>query len=62
MSGSGFSYGPERIGQGRDSALEYIRQHPAMATDLETKIREALRGDDFVGLPATTESEDATEE
>jgi recombination protein RecA len=61
-SGSWFSYGPERIGQGRDSALEYIRQHPAMATDLETKIREALRGDDFVGLPTTAESEDATEE
>jgi recombination protein RecA len=61
-SGSWFSYGPERIGQGRDSALEYIRQHPAMATDLETKIREALRGDDFVGLPTTTESEDASEE
>jgi hypothetical protein len=33
-----------------------------MATDLETKIREALRGDDFVGLPTTAESEDATEE
>ena len=33
-SGSWFSYGTERIGQGRDSALEYIRQHPAMAADL----------------------------
>jgi recombination protein RecA len=61
-SGSWFSYGPERIGQGRDSALEYIRQHPAMSMDLEAKIREALHGDDFVGLPTSTESEDAPEE
>jgi recombination protein RecA len=61
-SGSWFSYGPERIGQGRDSALEYIRQHPAMAADLETKIREALHGDDFVGLPTSAEAEDAAEE
>jgi hypothetical protein len=50
-SGSWFSYGTERIGQGRDSALEYIRQNPTTAADIENKIREALRGDDFAGIP-----------
>ena len=59
-SGSWFSYGAERIGQGRDSALEYIRNNPTMSADIETKIREALRGDDFAGIPTTAEA--STEE
>ncbi|MBK8803908.1 MAG: recombinase RecA [Fibrobacteres bacterium] len=61
-SGSWFSYGSERIGQGRDSALEYIRNNPVMAADIESKIREALRGDDFAGLPTNVEAEDSAEE
>lgn len=62
-SGSWFSYGAERIGQGRDSALEYLRQNPNVATDVESRIREALKGDDFVGLPTELvgESEESTE-
>ncbi|HOX53390.1 MAG TPA: DNA recombination/repair protein RecA, partial [Fibrobacteria bacterium] len=61
-SGSWFSYGSERIGQGRDSALEYIKQNPTMAADIEAKIREALRGDDFVGLPTSLDDDSAEEE
>ena len=60
-SGSWFSYGTERIGQGRDSALEYIRQNPATAADIEAKIREALRGEDFAGIP-TSLAEDTAED
>lgn len=41
-SGSWFSYQEERIGQGRDNAKEYIRNHPEMLAELETKVREEL--------------------
>ena len=61
-SGSWFSYGTERIGQGRDSALEYIRNSPTIAADLEAKIREALRGDDFAGIPTASDESEASED
>jgi recombination protein RecA len=38
-SGSWFSYGSERIGQGRENAKSYLRQHPDTAADIEQKIR-----------------------
>ncbi|MBK8908830.1 MAG: recombinase RecA [Rhodospirillales bacterium] len=39
-SGSWFSYGSERIGQGRENAKTYLRDHPDMAAQIEAKIRE----------------------
>jgi recombination protein RecA len=47
-SGSWFSYGDERIGQGRENAKNYLREHEAMAMDIEDKIR-AAHGLDFDG-------------
>src|SRR5687767_11087940 len=41
-SGSFFSVGEERIGQGRNNAKAYLREHPEMAEDLEAKIYEAM--------------------
>jgi recombination protein RecA len=38
-SGSWFSYGSERIGQGRENSKSYLRQHPDTAADVEQKIR-----------------------
>ncbi|TCS63041.1 recombinase RecA [Varunaivibrio sulfuroxidans] len=38
-SGSWFSYSSERIGQGRENAKTYLREHPEMAQEIETKIR-----------------------
>ncbi len=38
-SGSWFSYGDERIGQGRENAKTFLRDHPAIAFDIEDKIR-----------------------
>jgi len=40
-SGTWFSYGGERIGQGREAAREFLKTHPAMARDIEAKIRDA---------------------
>ena len=42
-SGAWFSYGGERIGQGREAVRDYLKTHPAMAREIETKIREAVR-------------------
>jgi len=39
-SGSWFSYASERIGQGRENAKQYLRDHPQMVADIENKIRQ----------------------
>jgi recombination protein RecA len=45
-SGAWFSYGDERIGQGRENAKQFLRDHPEIAYDIEDKIR-AAHGLDF---------------
>ena len=40
-SGSWFSYNSQRIGQGRENAKTFLRDHPDMADEIERKIREA---------------------
>ncbi|HEV8244025.1 MAG TPA: recombinase RecA [Nitrospirales bacterium] len=42
-SGAWFSYGGERIGQGRDASRDYLKDHPVVAREIETKIREAAK-------------------
>jgi recombination protein RecA len=39
-SGSWFSYGEERIGQGRENAKRYLTEHPEAAAEIETKVLE----------------------
>src|ERR671915_339307 len=41
-SGSFFSYGDERLGQGRHNVKGYLRENPAVAGEIERKIYEAL--------------------
>ena len=38
-SGSWFSYKSERIGQGRENAKQFMRDHPEMAAEIEAAIR-----------------------
>ncbi len=45
-SGAWYAVGNERIGQGRDNAIEYLKQHPELLTDIEAQVREKL------GIPA----------
>ncbi|SFP25061.1 recombinase RecA [Tranquillimonas alkanivorans] len=45
-SGSWFSYGDERIGQGRENAKTFLRENSAIAIEIEDKIR-AAHGLDF---------------
>src|SRR5204862_7423573 len=41
-SGSFFSYGDERIGQGRNNAKGYLEENPEVAREIEPKVYEAL--------------------
>ncbi|NBQ27694.1 MAG: DNA recombination/repair protein RecA, partial [Rhodobacteraceae bacterium] len=45
-SGAWYSYGDERIGQGRENAKNYLRENQSVALDIEDKIR-AAHGLDF---------------
>ncbi|MFC4668865.1 recombinase RecA [Seohaeicola nanhaiensis] len=45
-SGAWYSYGDERIGQGRENAKQFLRDNPAIANEIEDKIR-ASHGLDF---------------
>ena len=40
-SGSWFSYGSQRIGQGRDNVREFLKQNPDIAADIEKAVRGA---------------------
>ncbi|MCG8378029.1 MAG: recombinase RecA, partial [Proteobacteria bacterium] len=41
-AGAWYSYGDERIGQGKDNVRTYLKENPDMTEELEAKIREAL--------------------
>ncbi|HNP50065.1 MAG TPA: recombinase RecA [Bacteroidia bacterium] len=42
-SGSWFSYGETKLGQGRDAVKQLLNDNPELAEELEMKIREALK-------------------
>jgi recombination protein RecA len=45
-SGAWFSYGDERMGQGRENSKNFLRENPTVAWEIEDKIR-AAHGLDF---------------
>jgi len=58
-SGSWYSYGDERIGQGRENAKTYLKSNPSVASEIEDKIR-AAHGLDFT-MPEGTPDDDVME-
>jgi len=60
-SGSWFSYDGQRIGQGRENAKTYLRQHPEVAQAIEKKVRENA-GILAAVLDGSKEDEDEDEE
>jgi recombination protein RecA len=44
-SGSFFSYGETRLGQGRNNSKEFLRQNPEMAAEIETQIYAKIEAD-----------------
>ncbi len=41
-SGAWYAYNGEKIGQGKDNARDFLREHPEMAREIENKIRDAV--------------------
>lgn len=41
-AGSWYSYGDNRIGQGKDNAQEFLREHPEIADEIEKRVRAIL--------------------
>jgi recombination protein RecA len=63
-SGSWFSYNSERVGQGRENAKTFLRENPAIADEIELKIREnagLVSGKMLEGKPDDDEDDDNIE-
>ena len=56
-SGAWYAYNGEKIGQGKDNTREFLRENPAIAHEIESKIREAvgIAG----GMPLAVEATEA---
>jgi recombination protein RecA len=61
-SGSFFSYGDERIGQGRNNAKAYLNEHLEVAREVESEIYEALGVEREVLRPVPEPSSGEAEE
>ena len=55
-SGAWFSYGDQRIGQGRENTRKYLKENPQVAQEIERLVRAEMLGK---GMPAA--QEDASE-
>ena len=59
-SGAWFSYGDQRIGQGRDNTRKYLKENPEFAAEIDRLVRQELLGG---GVPVETpEPEEEPEE
>ena len=56
-SGTWFSYGDDRLGQGRENAKAFLREHPDVAQEIEQKLRQTLH----LGMPVPTEESGESE-
>jgi len=43
-AGAWFSYKEDKIGQGREAAKQFLKAHPEVMDELDTKIRERAAG------------------
>ena len=55
-SGAWYSYGNERIGQGRENAKDFLKEHPDMMAEIDRKVRMGF------GLPLPGEESSSSEE
>jgi recombination protein RecA len=55
-SGAWYSYGDQRIGQGRENAKMYLKDNPAVMAEIDTKVKAVL------GIGLAPAGEDAAEE
>ena len=60
-AGSWYSYGDDRIGQGKDNAREFLKEHPEMADEIEKRVRAILMPPPVVAVPDVPKPEDDDE-
>ncbi len=62
-AGSWYSYGDDRIGQGKENVREFLKNNPAMAEEIEAKIRATLmpKKADVIDIAAGDAAKEADE-
>ncbi|MDX9884098.1 recombinase RecA [Thauera sp.] len=58
-SGAWYAYNGDKIGQGKDNSREFLRNNPALAREIENKVRAAVG---LTGMPVTTPASPAAAE
>ncbi|MCH9695099.1 MAG: recombinase RecA [Gammaproteobacteria bacterium] len=58
-AGSWYSYGDDRIGQGKENVREFLKQHPAMAEEIEGRIRAKLLPDTIEAVEGEADDAEA---
>ncbi|HAJ69913.1 MAG: recombinase RecA [Alkalibacterium sp.] len=58
-AGAWYSYGEERIGQGRENAKKYLKEHPDLRIEIEKQVRTAYGVGDESDVKEKTEEEEA---
>jgi len=63
-SGSWFSYGSQRIGQGRENARKFLKDNPATAAEIEDAIRKSsgIIGENMLSLEPGDDNSDGEED
>lgn len=58
-AGAWYSYKGEKIGQGKDNARTYLKEHPDVAAEIEKAVRDACMSNPSFGLVAGAAEDDA---
>ncbi|GIP21501.1 recombinase RecA [Paenibacillus sp. J22TS3] len=61
-SGAWYSFSGERLGQGRENAKQFLKEHPEVADVIENKIREASNLTNVVPVASASELEEDSKE
>jgi recombination protein RecA len=56
-SGAWYAYNGDKIGQGKDNAREYLKEHPEIAKEIEAKVRAAVGVNPSGTAPETDETD-----
>jgi len=60
-AGAWYSYNGSKIGQGKDNTREYLKANPAMAREIENKVRATFNLAAMAAIEAKTEAAESTE-
>jgi len=61
-SGAWYAYKGEKIGQGKKNAVNYLNEHPAVAQEIEAKLRSILTSTNGSGVTPPSEADAALEQ